>query len=897
MGKAKRYNTYDAAVSEGRKIVQSYGEARQKLSVSSSFGSPPLQPPIATALDSSAGTGTGTFCSASLAADQTTNIAATDHIEFDTLDEDGGITLQTGAGQADGIFELSAGKKYYLTGAVRPEFSGATGQLVMAWYDITNTAELGKRAIYEAQTHTSNNADQPKAEIVITPTANITVEFRIIAVTALTALATEYSQVTIFEIALGGSTSGGGGSGGGSVTFPITPDINDHGNVGTTTEDLDLSATTGHIHKLTLTGNPTLTFSNPPSSGTQMEFEIEFVQDATGGRTVTWPATVAETVTISTTASATTIITCRTNDGGTTYHAIPALRGSISLSGAGNYADRTLNNLTTTTINTSLISDTDVTDDLGSSSRAWSSLHVDLIELKSSAAAPTTTSTPTILLDGSNNMQFNVADQKQFFWTNEAEVIMQLDRDGVNNDTVLTVETDSTDAAAIPRIDIFRDDPSPANDDTIAYLRFAATESALGTNVYGQIEMEYENVTAGREAASMIFAVSWDSGAATSFLPFMALNTANDKRIRMVEDVEIVSDIILQSGDKTSKLSVDGGTNLTYITGSGTTGRLNFYSEIAAADVNIAAVAANGLNLFTDKNIEIATGYLGMEDRSDPSAPTGLSKGIFYVKDNGAGVSKPYFIGDGQAAIDLSSGGVTEFDDSTFRIQDNGDDTKELAFEVSAITTATTRTITMLDEDITIVGRSSTQVLQNKSFEDSNTVFLDTVAQTKKMAFDISPVTAGQTRTISVQDQDGEMALIDSAAQTFSGVNTFSGLVSFTANVDIGNSVSDTCTITAVVDSDILPSDGTKNLGDATTGWNNIYSDNTLFCSNLKVWTGDSDINVFDDLDMQAGGTVDFADTATTAGTGSGGTLPANVEDYIIIKVNGTSRRVAFYPA
>jgi hypothetical protein len=63
------------------------------------------------------------------------------------------------------------------------------------------------------------------------------------------------------------------------------------------------------------------------------------------------------------------------------------------------------------------------------------------------------------------------------------------------------------------------------------------------------------------------------------------------------------------------------------------------------------------------------------------------------------------------------------------------------------------------------------------------------------------------------------------------------------------------------------------------------------------VWTGDSDINVFNDLDMQAGDTIDYADTATTAGTGSGGTLPANVEDYIIIKVNGTSRRVAFYPA
>lgn len=40
------------------------------------------------------------------------------------------------------------------------------------------------------------------------------------------------------------------------------------------------------------------------------------------------------------------------------------------------------------------------------------------------------------------------------------------------------------------------------------------------------------------------------------------------------------------------------------------------------------------------------------------------------------------------------------FSDATFRIQDNGDATKELAFEVVAITTGTTKTITMPDANI-----------------------------------------------------------------------------------------------------------------------------------------------------------------------------------------------------
>ena len=400
VGKAKRYNPYDASVRQSRRTVENYGQIRQRY-IGSTFRNEPL-PPIATVLSTDTGTGTGTFCSASLAADQTTNITATDHVEFDTLDEDGGITLQTGAGQADGIFELSAGKKYYLSGALRPEFSGATGQLVVAWYDITNTAEIGKRAIYESQTHASNNANQPKCDVTFTPTTNVTVELRIISVTALTALATEYCQATIFEIALGGSSAGGAGGGGGTVSFPITPDINDHGNVGTTTEDLDLSATTGHIHKITLTGNPTLTFSNPPSSGTQIEFEIEFVQDATGGRTVTWPASVVETVSISTASSATTIVTLRTNDGGTNYHAIPALRGSISLSGGGNFANQQLNNLSAPTLNTDL--------DFGT----YDAKDVDRIEFATSSGAVSAASTPTIFLDSSSNMVANIATAKSF---------------------------------------------------------------------------------------------------------------------------------------------------------------------------------------------------------------------------------------------------------------------------------------------------------------------------------------------------------------------------------------------------------------------------------------------------------------------------------------------------
>jgi hypothetical protein len=60
----------------------------------------------------------------------------------------------------------------------------------------------------------------------------------------------------------------------------------------------------------------------------------------------------------------------------------------------------------------------------------------------------------------------------------------------------------------------------------------------------------------------------------------------------------------------------------------------------------------------------------------------------------------------------ISAGGSnsfpTEFSDNTFRIFDESDSTKEIAFQASGITTATTRTITMADADVSLVSNTGT---------------------------------------------------------------------------------------------------------------------------------------------------------------------------------------------
>lgn len=60
--------------------------------------------------------------------------------------------------------------------------------------------------------------------------------------------------------------------------------------------------------------------------------------------------------------------------------------------------------------------------------------------------------------------------------------------------------------------------------------------------------------------------------------------------------------------------------------------------------------------------------------------------------------------------------GGPEFSDNLFRVTAVGDSTSKLAYDVSAIATATVRTLTVLNEDMTLVGLTNTQTLTGKTF-------------------------------------------------------------------------------------------------------------------------------------------------------------------------------------
>jgi hypothetical protein len=81
-------------------------------------------------------------------------------------------------------------------------------------------------------------------------------------------------------------------------------------------------------------------------------------------------------------------------------------------------------------------------------------------------------------------------------------------------------------------------------------------------------------------------------------------------------------------------------------------------------------------------------------------------------------------------------------------------------FAVSNITADRTVTLPLLTGNDTFVFAGHIQTLTNKTFNDATTYFQDDGDNTKKLQFQLSSITSGVTRTLTVQDSTGTIALL-----------------------------------------------------------------------------------------------------------------------------------------
>jgi hypothetical protein len=200
--------------------------------------------------------------------------------------------------------------------------------------------------------------------------------------------------------------------------------------------------------------------------------------------------------------------------------------------------------------------------------------------------------------------------------------------------------------------------------------------------------------------------------------------------------------ITTASGDRVLLTAqTDTKNNGIYVTASGAWSRAaDFAVGDSVAGVNVYIIEGNnGGNIFFCSNA-IASDIVGTNNLTfDRIMPTDSSS-PFYFK---------------------------SFVDSSTYISTAADSTKKAAFNLSNISTNTTRVMTLPNVTGNLLTTNSASSFSNKTLDDATTFFVNSTDNTKKLQFQAAGITASTTRTFTVPDASGTLAL-DTATQTFS---------------------------------------------------------------------------------------------------------------------------------
>ena len=215
---------------------------------------------------------------------------------------------------------------------------------------------------------------------------------------------------------------------------------------------------------------------------------------------------------------------------------------------------------------------------------------------------------------------------------------------------------------------------------------------------------------------------------------------------------------------------------------------------------------------FDGANMTIATtGSIQIPVGSTAQRPTAVQGQLRYNTDDSS------FEGyDGSAWGSL--GGVKDGDgDTTILAEDSaGADNDELDFK----TAGTVRMTIGATGDITY-GDSLNKV--TIAAATGNTVIAGTLDVTS--AVNLNATTTSTTATSGALIVDGGVGIAENL--NVGGGLTVAGASTLNGNIDIGDANTDTLTITAKVDSSIIPdNDGTRELGSASLRWLNTHTDN-----------------------------------------------------------------------
>ena len=182
---------------------------------------------------------------------------------------------------------------------------------------------------------------------------------------------------------------------------------------------------------------------------------------------------------------------------------------------------------------------------------------------------------------------------------------------------------------------------------------------------------------------------------------------------------------------------------------------------------------------------------------------------------------------------------IPKLEISNLNINDTSLDNNYI-LNVSELSTDITITLPALTVNDTFLFESNSQTLNNKTFVDNTTIFQDDIDSTKQMKFQLSSVSTGSLRILTIPDSDIELVGIDNIQtltnKTISAAsNTITGLT----NTDVGlGNVANTLNNTTTVG----PTTTNDNTEGYTIGsrWWDTTNDKEYVCldttTNTAVW-------------------------------------------------------------
>jgi hypothetical protein len=133
-------------------------------------------------------------------------------------------------------------------------------------------------------------------------------------------------------------------------------------------------------------------------------------------------------------------------------------------------------------------------------------------------------------------------------------------------------------------------------------------------------------------------------------------------------------------------------------------------------------------------------------------------------------------------------GGQTEFADNVFRVIDNADNTKKIAFEASTVSTGTVKTITMPDANIDLADVNAHKVSRlgtAASVQTSGQTLIGVTDTTAPRTITLATADAVLGKLVYIKDESGGATTNNITVDT-QGAETIDGVASVAISVDYG---------------------------------------------------------------------------------------------------------------